>query len=440
MDLVDNDYAVSDDLNIIVRIKAEDEPPDIKISSPSVDSGDLPVYKSDASVSFDAANSTDPEGADLDFYWESDIDGGLGSEAKITRVLSPGVHNITLWVDDGTDGHNTSFKFRLKVLEPDDGGEDGGDGDGGEEPPVVVDPEKEGEEECGMLGLGCVFGIPVFLWLMIVILVLAAVGGVAASAISKRKREEEERKAKEEKRKRKEEKAKRLATPTAFAQKPHAGGAYVSMAGGAQVPAGYRQASGAQVAPLPIQVGYVPPSGSLRPYSHPQGPGLLIPEAPYSEAADGVGRQAGPDGTAAAPQPGTDTSQVTPPAGVEGGAVAPPSPAPHQAPTPPDGWAGPPLMSPPPEGAGGPPPVDPPPEAVAGQPPTSLPLDAPAGPPPMTSPPDRPAGPPPMTPPPDRPAGPPPMTPPPGGSLMEPPPDAPAKPPAMNPPPDGTAS
>ncbi len=373
MDLVDNGYAVSADLNIVVKIKAEDEPPDIVISSPSVDSGDMPVYKGGAKVSFDAANSTDPEGADLDFYWESDIDGGLASEDRITMELSAGVHNITLWVDDGTEGHNTSYRFRLRILEPDDGGDDEPDDGGDDPPPVVEGPDKGSEEECGMLGLGCIFGIPVFLWLMIIVLVLAMVGGLAAALSSKRKREEEERKAKEERKKKKEkEKARKLATPAAFGGRAHAGGAYISMAGGAAVPAGYRQASGAQVAPLPIQVGYVPRSGSLRPYSHPQGPALQLPEAPYSDAAEGVGQVAGSYVAQGAPPADAGGAQGVPPAPKDAGVMAPPPPAP--APAPPGDVAGPtagaaspgdtatpPAMSPPPGDTATPPAMGPPP-------------------------------------------------------------------------------
>ena len=55
------------------------------------------------SVEFSAKGSFDDDGDEIDFLWESNLDGTLGNEETISFRLRSGVHQITLSVSDGED-------------------------------------------------------------------------------------------------------------------------------------------------------------------------------------------------------------------------------------------------------------------------------------------------------------------------------------------------
>ncbi|MBN1540287.1 MAG: FG-GAP repeat protein [Candidatus Thermoplasmatota archaeon] len=99
---------------------------DLPLNGTSVRLGTL--LKLDASSSSDDGSG---EFAELRFTWSSDRDGYLGSGKVLGGVLlkTLGNHRITVFVDDGTPGHNVSASITLKVIEdaalPPDGGEDG---------------------------------------------------------------------------------------------------------------------------------------------------------------------------------------------------------------------------------------------------------------------------------------------------------------------------
>ncbi|RLF59026.1 MAG: hypothetical protein DRN37_04280, partial [Thermoplasmata archaeon] len=63
----------------------------------------------------DASKTSDPDGDDLDFMWYSDINGFLSGSDSFFRSLSPGVHEITLVVND--PAHSVVRTFEIEVLE-----------------------------------------------------------------------------------------------------------------------------------------------------------------------------------------------------------------------------------------------------------------------------------------------------------------------------------
>ncbi|MGA1866032.1 MAG: PA14 domain-containing protein [Thermoplasmatota archaeon] len=100
---------------------------------------DLPLngtrVKLGTPLKLDASSSTDDgkgEFAELRFTWSSDKDGYLGSRMVLEGVLlkTLGDHRITVFVDDGTPGHNISAFITLKVIEN-----------------ATVPPEEEEEED-----------------------------------------------------------------------------------------------------------------------------------------------------------------------------------------------------------------------------------------------------------------------------------------------------
>ncbi len=89
----------------------ENIPPTVRISTPAEDAR----YFDYQTVAFDASASSDAEDHDLSFTWESDKDGILGYEAVISKKLGPGVHTITVWVDDSWD--NVSREVSIRIVE-----------------------------------------------------------------------------------------------------------------------------------------------------------------------------------------------------------------------------------------------------------------------------------------------------------------------------------
>ncbi|MFO8051770.1 MAG: hypothetical protein R6V01_08750 [Thermoplasmatota archaeon] len=72
-------------------------------------------YVSTEKILFDASGTEDPDGDSLGFTWYSDLDRLLSSEAFFFKSLSPGVHVITLIVND--PAHSLVETFEITVLE-----------------------------------------------------------------------------------------------------------------------------------------------------------------------------------------------------------------------------------------------------------------------------------------------------------------------------------
>ncbi|MGA1865917.1 MAG: hypothetical protein ACMUFK_00450 [Thermoplasmatota archaeon] len=73
-------------------------------------------YLTTERIYFDASQSEDPDGDDLDFAWYSDIDGFLSSSESFFKALSPGNHMITLIASD--PAHSVVINFDITVMEP----------------------------------------------------------------------------------------------------------------------------------------------------------------------------------------------------------------------------------------------------------------------------------------------------------------------------------
>ncbi|MGA1822162.1 MAG: hypothetical protein ACMUIG_06525 [Thermoplasmatota archaeon] len=73
------------------------------------------LYTTDEKIFFDASRTYDLDGDDLEFEWYSDIDDFLSGEESFFRALSPGVHAITLIVND--PAHSVVKTFEIKVYE-----------------------------------------------------------------------------------------------------------------------------------------------------------------------------------------------------------------------------------------------------------------------------------------------------------------------------------
>ncbi len=93
LDVNDSIDSGSDLITITVVVN---NPPTAAISSP----GDGDEYTTDDSITFDASPSSDPDGNELYFYWESSVDGPLSLDKSFSTKLSPGRHHINLTVWD----------------------------------------------------------------------------------------------------------------------------------------------------------------------------------------------------------------------------------------------------------------------------------------------------------------------------------------------------
>ena len=88
------------------------------------------VYTTDEKIFFDASDSEDLDGDILDFEWYSDIDGFLSSEGSTFRSLSPGLHEITLVVNDPAHSVVRTFEVLVKQRSQIDPTTIDSDGDG----------------------------------------------------------------------------------------------------------------------------------------------------------------------------------------------------------------------------------------------------------------------------------------------------------------------
>jgi len=89
----------------------ENIPPTIRISTPA----DGARYFDYQRITFDASASSDAEGHYLYFSWMSHRAGHMGNGPVINKVLEPGQHMITVWVDDTWD--NVSKSVSIRVVE-----------------------------------------------------------------------------------------------------------------------------------------------------------------------------------------------------------------------------------------------------------------------------------------------------------------------------------
>ncbi|HSG28596.1 MAG TPA: hypothetical protein VLA34_08965, partial [Candidatus Krumholzibacterium sp.] len=72
-------------------------------------------YTTTEKILFDGTQTTDPDGDSLGFSWYSDIDDFLSNAPSFYKSLSPGVHEITLIVND--PAHSIVVRFDLTVYE-----------------------------------------------------------------------------------------------------------------------------------------------------------------------------------------------------------------------------------------------------------------------------------------------------------------------------------
>ncbi|MCK4969795.1 MAG: PKD domain-containing protein, partial [Thermoplasmata archaeon] len=86
-------------------------PTTVRISVPADDAR----YFDYQTVVFNASASSDAEGHYLTYTWVSDKAGVLGYGDKISRKLGPGVHVITLWVDDSWA--NVTKNVTIRIME-----------------------------------------------------------------------------------------------------------------------------------------------------------------------------------------------------------------------------------------------------------------------------------------------------------------------------------
>ena len=89
-------------------------------SAPSVSSFISPPlgtqgYTSDEKIYFDASATLDTDGDDLSFLWYSDLEGFLSGRSSFYRSLNPGLHVITLIVNDPS--HSMVEYHEIRIFE-----------------------------------------------------------------------------------------------------------------------------------------------------------------------------------------------------------------------------------------------------------------------------------------------------------------------------------
>ncbi len=109
MDVAGNGNTVSIDYNIWINTA-----PQLVISSPE----DHSIFLADTNIWFDASESTDSDQDQLRFYWVSDLAGAIGYSSQFKRMLLPGTHKVTVYVDDGYT-HNVSRTLTITSYETD---------------------------------------------------------------------------------------------------------------------------------------------------------------------------------------------------------------------------------------------------------------------------------------------------------------------------------
>jgi len=101
-------YAMSGEFNILIN-----SAPDVTtyISPPRESTG----YTSEEKILFDSSKTTDPDGDDLSFTWYSDLEGLISTKPLFFRSLKPGLHSVTLLVND--PAHAVVEYYNILVLE-----------------------------------------------------------------------------------------------------------------------------------------------------------------------------------------------------------------------------------------------------------------------------------------------------------------------------------
>jgi hypothetical protein len=103
----DGNYNISKQVHINV---VENHAPTAVITGPENEA----KFYSDQTVELNASASSDPEDL-LSYFWVSDREGVIGTDAVVEARLHRGVHHITLFVDDG-QGHNVSTAVSVTIL------------------------------------------------------------------------------------------------------------------------------------------------------------------------------------------------------------------------------------------------------------------------------------------------------------------------------------
>ncbi|WP_455391591.1 DNRLRE domain-containing protein [[Eubacterium] cellulosolvens] len=167
---------------LMLRIPVEninDPPPSSTIDVEIVDADRSTREKENLSVIFTAKSVDDPDGDFLNYSWDFDYMDGIGEDAVGEEVVwkfqDEGEWVITLTVDDGNGGTNTTTK-RIQVLKP---------------------PEKGGKSDDGGIMLGSVGGIPIIFLILLIIIIVILVAVAMVMQNKKKKKEQEEAAARE---------------------------------------------------------------------------------------------------------------------------------------------------------------------------------------------------------------------------------------------------
>ncbi|MCU0798401.1 MAG: hypothetical protein MUC62_01850 [Candidatus Thermoplasmatota archaeon] len=109
-DIAGNGYVYSFDIPVeILPEKVNNRPVPI-VTSPDPKK----TYTDTEAVRFDGSTSRDPDDDGLKYLWYSDIQGYLGTDAVIEKVLQVGYHTVTLHVFDGVDNESIALNIQVR--------------------------------------------------------------------------------------------------------------------------------------------------------------------------------------------------------------------------------------------------------------------------------------------------------------------------------------
>lgn len=108
-----NGYYESTDVRVKIDITTTiNYPPQIDLEIPKNGT----VVKEDELITFSAMNTIDPDDDKLNFIWSSNISGELSTDSWFQIRLTPGIHEISITVDDGNG--NTVHETVEIIVEP----------------------------------------------------------------------------------------------------------------------------------------------------------------------------------------------------------------------------------------------------------------------------------------------------------------------------------